>query len=310
MEKRDFYEILGVAKNATPEELKRAYRKMALEWHPDRHQQDKKVAEEKFKEINEAYEILSKPDKRSAYDQFGRAAFEPGGMGAGGPFGAGFGEGGKTHRQGPFTYTYYNSGGPGGQSSDWDTGGFADPFEIFEQFFGTASPFGQRQRKPVYSLRVDFMESVKGCEKEVVVGQKHRKIKIPAGVSDGVRIRFDEFDLLVEVKPDEVFQRHGDDLVVDFPLSFARAALGDIISVPTIDGPVKLRIQPGTQPGAMIRLRGKGAAHLRGSGRGDQYVRIRIEVPQRLTPQQKELLKDLARIEENSPKSARGKSWF
>ena len=249
MAKPDYYEILGVSKNTSPEELKRAYRKMALQWHPDKHQGDKKVAEEKFKEINEAYEILSNPEKKAAYDQFGHAAFETGGM----PGGAGFGQG-RTYRQGPFSYTYYTSGSEGGAPFEFDLGGFSDPFEIFEQFFGTASPFGRRQRKPVYSLRIDFMESVKGCEKEVVVGGKHRKIKIPAGVYDGARIRFEEFDLMVEVRPNETFHRQGDDLIIEFPLSFIQAALGDIVSVPTIDGPVKLRVQPGTQPGSFMMI--------------------------------------------------------
>lgn len=308
MAQKDFYEVLGVAKTATPEELKKAYRKMALEWHPDRHREDKKKAEEKFKEINEAYEILSNPDKRAAYDQFGHSAFEQGGMGAGGPFGGGF-EQGRTYRQGPFTYTYYNSGGNGGPGFDFDLGGFSDPFEIFEQFFGTTSPFGRRQRRPAYSLTLDFMEAVRGCEKEVNVGGKRMKIKIPAGVGDGSHIRFGDFDLITNVHPDTTFRREGDDLIVSADITFAQAALGDIIEVPTIDGLVKLRVQPGTQPGAVIRLQGKGVPHAHGSGRGDQYVRLRVTVPTKLTHEQKELLKDYEQTEKGERKRER-KGWF
>lgn len=310
MTQSDYYEILGVSKNATPEELKRAYRKMALQWHPDKHQGDKKVAEEKFKEINEAYEVLSNPEKKAAYDQFGHAAFEAGGMGAGGPFGGGFGQG-RTSRQGPLSYTYYTSG-QGGQQFEFDLGGFSDPFEIFEQFFG-GSPFGrQAPRKPVYSLKIDFLESVKGCEKEVEVSGKRKKLKIPPGVYDGAKIRFDDFDVVVEVRPDSTFQRQGDDLIISFSVSFTQMTLGDVISVPTIDGPLKLRVQPGTQPGAVIRLRGKGVPHLRESGRGDQYVRLQIEIPQKLTRQQREILEELAVTERGRGESLgkRGRGWF
>ncbi|MBI4100593.1 DnaJ domain-containing protein [Candidatus Microgenomates bacterium] len=301
MDKRDYYQILGVNKNASPEELKRAYRKMALEYHPDHNKASD--AHEKFKEINEAYEILSNPEKKAAYDQFGHTAFTQGGAGgAGGPFG-GFDQG-RTYRQGPFSYTYYTSGGEGGQG-DFDFGGFSDPFEIFEQFFG-GSPFGRRQRKPAYSLTLDFIEAVKGAEKEVEVAGKRKRIKIPAGVLDGSRIRFEEFDLVLDVRPDKVFHRQGDDLVIEFPISFVQAVLGAVVSIPTIDGPLKLNIKAGTQPGSLVRLRGKGVPHLRSSGRGDQYVRILVEVPQKISREQKELLKEFEELNKNK----KGSGWF
>ena len=278
---KDYYSILGVGKSASADELKRAYRKLALQWHPDRHQgTDKKQAEEKFKEINKAYEVLSNPQKKQTYDQFGRAAFEQSGYGsaAGGasPFAGGF-------QQGPFTYT------------EDIFGGFSDPFEIFEQFFGGgASPFGgrSRQRKPVYAITIDFMEAVQGVEKEVSIDGNKRTIKIPAGVDDHTRIRFSEFDLMISVRPSRQFQRKEQDIYIDFPISFATAALGDTIEIPTIDGTITLKIRPGTQPNTLVRLRGRGVPYPNSRGRGDQYVRILIHVPANLTRRQKELLRE------------------
>lgn len=283
---RDYYEILGVSKTASADELKKAYRKQALEWHPDRNKT--KEAESRFKEINEAYEVLSDPQKKAAYDQYGHAAFAQGFGGQGqqgqGPFG-------RTYRQGPFTYTYTTSGGQGFDFSDF---GFSDPFEIFEQFFG-GSPFGGRRqpRKPVYSLQIDFMDAVKGTTKDVEVEGKRKSIKLPAGVDEGSRVRFDDFDVVVAVRPHKTFKRDGNDIYIDQPLSFANAALGTIIEVPTIDEPVKLRIQPGVQPNTLMRLRGKGVPYVRGGGRGDQYVRLVITVPAHLNRRQKELLEEL-----------------
>lgn len=298
--KHDYYEILGVSKNATGDELKRAYRKLALEWHPDRNKS--KEATEKFKEINEAYEILSNSEKKVAYDQFGHAAFEQGGMGSS-PFGGGFGQG-QTYKQGPFTYTYYNNGSP---FDGVDLGGFSDPFELFEQFFGGSSPFGggrTRHRRSTYSLTIDFMEAVKGVQKEVEMNGRRTKIKIPAGVDDGSRIRFDDFDIVVDVTPDKTFKRDGYDVVVEAPVSFPKAVLGTVIEAPTIDGPVKLKIPSGTQPNAVIRLRGKGIPYVRGSGRGDEYIRIRITVPTKLSHKQRELLDE---FEKDTGKS---RGWF
>jgi DnaJ-class molecular chaperone len=134
------------------------------------------------------------------------------------------------------------------------------------------------------------MEAVKGVEKEVDVGGKKRKIKIPPGVSDGSRINFGDFILSINVKPHETFQRDGDDIHIRIAIPFSLAVLGGLISVPTVDGETKIRIRPGTQSGTMIRLGGKGAPRLRGGGRGDQYVRISVIVPEKLTHEQKEAL--------------------
>lgn len=288
---RDYYDILGVEKNASSQEIKKAYRKLALEWHPDRNKTSE--ATQKFKDINEAYEILSNSEKRAAYDQFGHAAFEPGGAPYGAPFGGdqsgGFG-GARTYRQGPFTYTYYTPGG----GSPFEGAGFdfSDPFEIFEQFFGGGSPFGRQARVPRYGLSLSFMEAAKGVEKEVMINGQRRKIKIPAGVDDGSRINFHDFYATIDVRPDPIFKREGFDIFVDGMIPFTLAILGGLIIVPTVDGEVKLRIRPGTQPGTMIRLRGKGIPRLQGSGRGDQYVRLQVNLPNRLNSKQKGLLKE------------------
>ena len=290
--KRDFYEVLGLTKSASAAEIKAAYRKLALEWHPDRNKAAN--ANEKFKEINEAYAVLSDPKKKEQYDQFGHDAFAPGrGFGAQGAPG-----------QGPFQQYYYSSSG--GQNP-FGGGGeeFIDPFEIFEQFFSAsgrpASGWGGRRRaRPAYELSIDFLDAVRGATKEIHVprgeagdGSMKKTIKIPAGVDTGSRIRFDDFDIVLEVKPSHEYKREGDDLIVDHEITFSQAALGTITDVPTIDGPIKIRISSGTQPGTMVRLRGKGVPHVHSSGRGDEYVRIQLKVPTRLTHRQKELLEEL-----------------
>jgi len=292
----DYYQTLGVSKSASDAEIKRAYRKMALEWHPDRNKSA--GASDKFKEINKAYEVLSDPKKKEMYDQYGEAAFTPG---------SGFGGGGQsqTGRYGPFTYTYTTNGG----SSPFggvDFGGFTDPFEIFEQFFGGGSPFGGRARRqhPVYSLTIDFMEAVKGTKKNVEIDGKKQTINIPAGVDNGTRIRFDNYDVVADVQQDSRFQRDGYDLYTQVEISFSQAAIGDVISVPTIDGPLNIKVQSGTQPGILIRLRGKGVPHVRGGGRGDQYVRVKVVVPNKISSRQKELLKEF----DEEGKKKRG--WF
>ncbi|MGB9706881.1 MAG: DnaJ C-terminal domain-containing protein [Microgenomates group bacterium] len=288
--KRDYYDILGVSRDASLEEVKKAYRRLALEWHPDRNKSP--GAEERFKEINEAYEVLSDPEKRAAYDQFGHAAFTPGGMGGFEGFPGGFT---RTYKKGPFTYTYTTFGGSPFEGFGFDFEGFSDPFEIFEQFFGGASPFRRTRQVPRYGLSLSFMEAAKGCEKEIVVGGKKRKIRIPPGVEDGTRIKFSDFYVTIDVRPDKVFRRDGDDVFVNQEISLGTAILGGMVEVPTIDGPVKLRIRPGTQPGTMVRLRGRGVKHLREDGRGDQYVRLLVKIPEKLTPRQRELIREFER---------------
>lgn len=285
--KTDYYDILGVSKSASADEIKKAYRKQALEWHPDRHKDDKEAAEKRFKEINEAYQVLSDSQKRSAYDQFGHDAFAPGGGARGNPFAGGFGGQGS-----PFSYTYYSTQGGENPFGNFD---FGDPFDIFESFFGGGNPFrAQRQRQvPRYSLTIDFMEAAKGCEKTVEVNGKRRKIKIPAGVDEGNRINFGDFTLSINIKSHNIFERDGEDVYVKVVIPFSLAALGGMIEVPTIEGKVKIRIKPGTQSDTMIRLREKGIQRLHGRGHGDEYVRINVLVPEKLSREQKQIIEDL-----------------
>jgi DnaJ-class molecular chaperone len=295
---KDFYEILGVNKSSTAEEIKKAYRKLALQYHPDKNKSAD--ASEKFKEVTHAYEVLSDPQKRQTYDQFGAAAFEQGAASGGGqgPFGGFGGFGGQTGQYGPFTYSYST----GGDSGGFDFGGFSDPFEIFEQFFGGG--FGQqRQRRQVYSLAIDFMDAIKGATKKVTINGKEQTIKIPAGVDNGSRIRFEEYDVVLQVQPSTKFQREGYDIITTTEISFPQAVLGTELDVETIQGQVKVRIPSGTQPNAVIRLREKGVPHIRGNGKGDHYLRIKIVVPKNVNAKQKELLKE---FEEAGNK----KGWF
>ena len=192
--KRDYYEILGLKKTATAAEIKSAYRKMALKYHPDKNKESD--AEQKFKEINEAYQVLSDEKKRQMYDQFGHAAFDPAsGMGNMGGF-----------QQGPFTWSYTTDRGGGQEGANFD---FGDPFEIFEQFFGGGF---SRARRPRYGLTIEFMEAVHGVEKEIEINGKKHTVRIPAGANDGTRLRFDEFDVSIEVKTHSRFKRDGYDV--------------------------------------------------------------------------------------------------
>jgi DnaJ-class molecular chaperone len=279
--KKDFYELLGVSKDTPKDKIKSAYRKMALKYHPDRNKDSD--AEEKFKEINEAYEVLSNDQKKSAYDQFGHAAFDPrSGPGAGHTY---------TQQDGPFN-TYSSGANPFG-NADFDFGGFSNPFDIFEQFFGTS--FGQQNqtRLETYKVSVSFLEAAHGVEKDIAIDGKKRKIKIPAGVDDGQRIKFRDFILYIDVLPDKVFKREGNDVFVSANLKISQAVLGDVIQVQTLDEKLKIKVKAGTQPNTLIRLRNKGIRDIRGFGQGDFYIRLLVEIPSRLNRRQKELIREL-----------------
>jgi DnaJ-class molecular chaperone len=283
---KDFYEVLGVPKTATEAQIKTAYRKMALEWHPDRNKSAD--ATTRFKEINQAYEVLSDSKKRQSYDQFGHDAYTKSG-GAGAP------GGGYSYQQGPFSYSY-SSGGGANPFEGMDFGG-TDPFEIFEQFFGFQSPFGggrgRQKAHPVYQVTIDFMDAVKGTEQSTTIEGKSKKIKIPAGVDDGMRIRFSDFDLLIHVRPSSYFKRENQDIYIEKTISFPMAVLGGVVEVPTLATPVKLKVQKGTKSGSVVRLKGQGIVYPNTKRYGDQYVIFTVQIPEKVSSKAKKLLEEL-----------------
>jgi molecular chaperone DnaJ len=347
-EKRDYYEILGVARDAGAEEIKKVYRKLAHQYHPDKNPGDPS-AEERFKEISEAYEVLGNPDKRQAYDRFGPAGPGRGFEGFGG-FESGFG-------------------------SIFD--------DIFEGFFagrtGRHSRGAQRGVDLRYNLEIRFEESATGVEKEIVIprldpcgtcrgtgaksgsqpvicracrgtgqvrfsqgfltvsqtcgqcrgegrviehpcqtcrglgqvkAERTLTVKVPPGVESGARLKLagegeagvrggppGDLYVVITVQEHPIFVRHGDDLYCEIPINFTQAALGAQIEIPTISGRATLKIPPGSQTGAELRIKGKGFPNVRGYGRGDLVVRIFVEVPTHLTAKQRELLEQYARLE-------------
>jgi len=277
----DYYSVLGVSKSSTPQEIKTAYRKLALKWHPDRNKS--KEAEKKFKEINQAYEVLSDPKKKQNYDQFGHEAFTQSGGGRS-PGASGFG--------GQSGFQYYSN--VGGQGSNFDFGG-VDPFDIFEQFFGFRSPQGgsRRQSRSVFQMNLSFQEAVRGVTKTSVINGKEKTIKVPAGVDSGSRIRFSDFDIVVQVQSDHEFRREGQDVVIEKEISYPQAVLGDVVSVKTIEESIKLKIKPGTKSGSMTRLKGKGIPYPNSKNRGDQYVVWRVKIPQNISGKAKKLIEEL-----------------
>lgn len=296
----DFYDTLGVKKGASDSEIKSAYRKLAREWHPDV-AKNKPDAEKKFKEINEAYQVLGNKEKRAKYDQFGHAAFnQGGGYQQGDPF-SGFG--GFGGQNGPFQWSYSTNGQ-----------GFDDPFDIFEQVFGFRGFGGQKKGRSVhYNLAIDFVDAVKGFEDTINFEDKKLKVKLPAGVREGTQIKFaghgedpkdgrqpGDMILSVTIRPHPKFIREGMNIVTEQPISIAEAALGAKIPVEVVDpaakkgtSEIKVTIPAGTQPDTHIRLRGYGMPNPTGFGRGDHYLIIKVEIPKKLNREQKKALEEL-----------------
>lgn len=304
MSKRDYYEVLGIKKGATEAEIKSAYRQLARKHHPDI---DKSTgAAEKFKEVSEAYQILSDPSKKQQYDQFGHAAFDRGaGGGAGGPFGGGNPFGGGYQQ-----YSWSSSGG--NPNVKFDFGGFDDPFDLFEQIFGGG--FGEAmRRRPTYQLNLSFDEAIKGVTKEVEIESRTRegrlerkrlKIKVPAGVDNGTKMRFGDVDLVFGVQRNPEFLREGADIFSEINISIPQLVLGDIFEVSTVQGKMKVKVPPGTQPGSLVKLKGKGVPRIGAVGHGDHYVRVNLTVPQNPSKQEKQLYEELYNL------GKKKKGWF
>ncbi|MBP8960648.1 DnaJ domain-containing protein [Patescibacteria group bacterium] len=310
-ETKNYYNILGLSKGASQDEIKRAYKKLAKEYHPDVvAEADKATAEKRFKEINEAYQVLSDPQKKEMYDRFGNTNGFAGGF-------SGAGTGGNAGKQGfyqngPFTYSYSSSG-------ENPFGNF-DPFEVFEDFFGfrgfSQNRAPQKGKNLAYEMRIDFADAVHGAEKEINVESGRVKVKIPQGVRSGTEMKFagkgmpgpnglppGDLYITFRVQTPPYFERSGDNLGTLVEIDFAQAALGDEVEIPVVDegsksgiGKAKLKIPQGTQHGTQIRVRGKGMPKLGGSGKGDLIVEVRVKIPQRLSREQRRVLEEYRRL--------------
>lgn len=292
MAKRDFYEVLGLKKGATESEVKSAYRALARAHHPDI---DKSAgAEAKFKEVSEAYQVLSDPQKRGAYDRFGHA-------GGANPFGGAQGQGGFR------TYNWSSSGG--NPNIQFDFGGMEDPFELFETIFGGGG-FGSAFRpRPTFQLSVSFDEALHGGTKTVEISDqngKHQRltIKIPPGVDNGTRMRFGELDIIFHLPRHPEFIREGADLFSDLSLTIPQIVLGDVVEVKTVWGQVNLKIPPGTEPGSLIRIKNQGMPRLNSTIKGDHFVRVNLDVPKKLSPDEKKHYEALINLKPDK------KGWF
>ncbi len=342
-DKRDYYEVLGLDRNATDDDVKKAFRKLAFQYHPDRNNDEN--ATEKFKEINEAYEVLSSPDKRATYDRYGHTGPE-GGMAEGfGGFGDIFdaffgGMGATAARQGPrqgndlqqsITLTLEEAAF--GADKEINLG----RVENCSVCRGTGSKPGSKPAKcpvcngtgQVRRVQQNFFGrfiNVTTCDRCRGEGQiitepcphcrgsgrekfnRTLTITIPPGVDNGSQLRLTgegdaglrggpsgDLYLNISVRPHEIFERQGDNIYYDLPINFAQAALGDEVEVPTLDGKTRVKIPSGTQNGKEFHLRDKGIGHLRGGGRGDEIVRLKVITPEKLTKEQKKLFEELAK---------------
>jgi len=279
MPAKDYYDILGVKKNATDDEIKKAYRNLAKKHHPDRNKGNKE-AENKFKEISEAYAVLSDKEKREQYDRLGREAFS-----GASPFGAG----GFDFSQ--FAEQFSRASGrgrPGGRRA----GGPAGFTDIFSDLFGGAEMGPERGGDVEAELTIDFRDAVLGTTMDLRVNGSSIKVKIPEGVADGQRIRLrgkgapgmnggppGDLNVLVHVRPHPLFERRGDDIYIDLPVTVGEAIRGAEVEVPTIHGAVRARIPAGTQAGQTFRISGKGVKK-----KGDHYYRVQIAVPRGVSP--------------------------
>lgn len=312
---KDYYKILGVAKSAAPEEIKKAYRKLALEYHPDRNKGDKS-AEARFKEISEAYAVLSDPEKKKQYDMFGaegfQSKFSQEDIFRGFDFGSifkEFGFGGVGRGQNIFSQVFEGMGGAGGQHCR----GRGSPFGFSSSSFG-GHPQGTKGQDLVYELALPLEEIAQATSKIIsyqVDGREERvSVKVPAGMPSGKKLRLSgkgqpglyggppgDLYINIRVLDHPVFRRENDDLHFKHKIKFSEASLGTEIEVETIDQKrLKLKIPPGTQNNSKFRLKGYGLPHMKGDGRGDAYAEINIEVPKKLNKKQESLVASLQEV--------------
>ena len=302
MATKDYYNVLGVSKNASDEELKRAYRKLAMKYHPDKNP-NKKEAEERFKEINEAYAVLSDKEKRKQYDTFGAEGFRQRFTQEDIFRGFDFDEilsrlfGGRGKRE--FRY-----GGRGG----FDSG----------DFFGGQSPYQNMGRMPqkgedvLYELTISLEEAASGGEKRISYRKNGKvedvSVRIPRGIPSGKKLRLagkgmegknggppGDLYLQIVIKEHPIFIREGDDLIAEKEIAFSEAVLGTTIEVPTLEGLKKMKVPPGTQSHTKMRLKGLGIPHFQGEGKGDEYVKVIVRVPKKVTEKGKGLIQELAK---------------
>ncbi len=308
MEFRDYYKTLGVDRTADEKAIRAAFRKLARKHHPDVNKS--RGAEDRFKEINEAYQVLSDPEKRARYDEM--YEFHQHG---GGDWASAFGGAGGT------------PGGGRARTFRVDLGGLGGFSDFFEQFFGgdfgvegepvpRGAQHAPRAPAEAPSLEISLEEAYRGVRKPVelqVNGVRERgEVSIPAGVRSGQRIRLGgganrgDLYLAVQVRPHPVFERRDDDLHVEIPITLAEAMLGAEIEVPTLEGNVNMKIPPETQNGQLFRLRGQGMPRLHGGDRGDQIVRVKVVLPERLSDKERQLFEELRKSRPDNPRTKLG----
>jgi molecular chaperone DnaJ len=305
---KDYYKILDVQKGANADDIKKAYRKLAMKYHPDRNPGDK-VAEEKFKDMSEAYEVLSDPKKRDSYDRYGTAES---------PFSRGRG----SARPGPGGNPFGGAGNPFGGAAGAGQYEFQDPYDLFNDLFGGVFPGGAKKRPAQapkaetldlkYTLSIDLEEAAAGADKVISFVRRRDgvdetariQVKIPAGVKqdqrlkvrgegDGSQGRHGDLYVVIGVREHAIFRRENNDIRMDVPIAFHTAALGGRIQIPTLTGLAELDIPAGTSSGKVFRLKAKGMAMLGEKNSGDLYVRVMIDAPTQLTPEQKAALSSL-----------------
>lgn len=314
---KDYYKILGISKTSSKNEIKKAYRTLAKKYHPD-HNPDDKEAEEKFKEIQEAHEVLSNDEKRKTYDMFGSAEFRPGGR--------------TTWRRagearGGYEYSYNSTDFPGFEDIFKDIFGFARGGRrggSFRDIFSQASRESPRKGRDLeYQIEIDFDTAIRGGVRDISISRQiqdrviteNLSVKIPAGVNNSSRIRVQgkgetggrggkgDLYLRIKVKQHPLFKRKNDDLYVEVPVTIYEAALGGNIDVPTIDGTAKVSIPKGVQSGTKLRLKGKGVPNLKTKTRGDQYVVLKIIMPEKINEKERKKFEELAESSSYNPRA-------